>query len=145
VRVYLLHHADAVGPQVDPQRPLSADGLQHAGRLAEQARVRGCTPAAIWHSGKLRARQTAESFWRVCAPFAEFKMVRGLLPDDPPEIIANAILRETRDLLLAGHMPNIAAVLRRFGGDAAAFPMHGLVALETGDSGVSWQQLWRLS
>jgi phosphohistidine phosphatase len=144
VRVFLLHHADAVGPQIDAQRPLSAEGQDHAGRLAEQARTRGCAPAAIWHSGKLRARQTAEPFWRLCAPFAEFKMVRGLLPDDPPDIIHLAVLKESRDLLLAGHMPNIAAVLRRFSGDAAAFPLHGLVALESRDEGLTWLELWRL-
>ncbi len=144
-RVYLLHHADAVGPEVDPQRPLSADGVVHAGRLAEQARARGCAPAAIWHSGKLRARQTAEPFWRLCAPFADFKMVRGLLPDDPPEMLYLAVQAETRDLLAAGHMPNIAALLRRFVGDAATFPLHGLVAIESNDEGVSWTERWRLS
>ncbi len=145
MRVYLLHHADAVGPHVDPQRPLSAEGHDHAGRLAELARTRGCAPAAIWHSGKLRARQTAEPFWRVCAPFAEFKMVRGLSPDDAPEIIVTSILKESRDLLAAGHMPNIASVLRRLAGDAAAFPPHGLVAIESNDQGVSWHEAWRLA
>jgi phosphohistidine phosphatase len=143
-RVYLLHHADAVGPEVDPQRPLSADGAARAERLAELARTRGCAPAAIWHSGKLRARQTAEPFWRLCAPFADFKMVRGLLPDDPPEILYLAAQAEMRDLLAAGHMPNMAGLLRRFVGDAAAFPLHGLVAIESNDDGVSWTERWRL-
>ena len=141
--VYLLHHAEAVGPEVDPQRPLSSAGAEHAGRLSEWARMRGCAPAAIWHSGKLRARQTAEPFWRACAPFAEFKMMRGLLPDDPPDIMYATVLRETRDVLITGHMPNLAALLRRFAGDATAFPLHGLVALETADEGLTWRELWR--
>ena len=120
MRVYLLHHAAAVGPEVDPQRPLSSDGLAHASHLAEWARTRGCTPAVIWHSGKLRARQTAE-----------------------PEIAYAAILNESRDVLLAGHWPHLPALLRRFVGDAATFPPHGLVAIETADAGVSWKELWR--
>jgi len=145
VRVYLLHHADAVGPDVDPQRPLSSEGLEHAARLAALAQARGVAPAVIWHSGKLRARQSAEPFWRLCSPFAEFKMVRGLNPDDPPGIVHMAMLEETRDLLIAGHMPNIAAILRRLVGDAADFPHHGLVAVETVDQGASWRELWRLT
>ena len=145
MRVYLLHHAAAVGPDVDPQRPLSSDGLAHAAHLAEWARTRGCAPAAIWHSGKLRARQTAEAIWRACSPFAEFKMARGLGPDDPPEIAYTAILSESRDLLLAGHWPHLPALLRRFLGDATTFPPHGLVAIETDDAGVSWKELWRSS
>ncbi|MFI5177826.1 MAG: SixA phosphatase family protein [Vicinamibacterales bacterium] len=143
MRIYLLHHADAVGSEVDPQRPLSTAGRAHAEALAQQARERGCAPAAIWHSGKLRARQTAELFWRVCAPFAEFKMVRGLGPDDPPDVVHAAILRETRDLLLAGHIPNLTALLQRLVGESARFPAHGLVALETRDAGVSWREGWR--
>jgi phosphohistidine phosphatase len=130
-------------PNVDPQRPLSAAGHAHAAQLAERARERGCAPAAIWHSGKLRARQTAEPFWRVCSPFAEFKMVRGLGPDDPPDVIHAAILKETRDILLAGHIPNLTALLQRVLGDSARFPAHGMVALETLDGGVSWSELWR--
>ncbi len=144
MRVYLLHHADAVGPDINPQRPLSSAGVEHAERLATLAQARGTGPAAIWHSGKLRARQTAEPFWRLCSPFAEFKMVRGLGPDDPPDIIHTAILGESRDLLIAGHMPNIAAIRRRLVGDAAEFPHHGFVAVETEDQGVTWRELWRL-
>jgi phosphohistidine phosphatase len=132
-----------VEPNVDPQRPLSAEGHAHAAQLAERAREHGCAPAAIWHSGKLRARQTAEAFWRVCSPFAEFKMVRGLGPDDPPDVIHAAILKETRDILIAGHIPNLTALLQRVLGDAARFPAHGMVALETLDGGVSWSELWR--
>ncbi|HUL74823.1 MAG TPA: histidine phosphatase family protein [Vicinamibacterales bacterium] len=143
MRIYLLHHADAVGPSVDPQRPLSAEGRAHAEQLAGRARERRCAPAAIWHSGKLRARQTAEPFWRICAPFAEFKMVRGLGPDDPPDVIQIAILKETRDLLLVGHIPNLTALLQRFVGDSAQFPMHGIVALETTDGGATWRESWR--
>jgi phosphohistidine phosphatase len=60
MRVILVHHADAVGPEVDPQRPLSSLGQQQAQAVANQLKARGSAPSAIWHSGKLRARQTAE-------------------------------------------------------------------------------------
>ena len=79
--VYLVHHADAVMPDVDSRRPLSNVGRFQADRLAERARASGCAPEAIFHSGKLRSRQTAEAFLRLCAPLATFKMIRGLAPD----------------------------------------------------------------
>jgi phosphohistidine phosphatase len=138
----LVHHADAVGPDVDPQRPLSSLGLEQADRLAARAKAAKFSPATIWHSGKLRGRQTAEAFLRACNPFAEFRMVRGLRPDDPPEIIRDALRGETRDLLAVGHMPHIAALLPMLVSDAAPFPPHGLVILETTD-GVSWKETWR--
>jgi len=139
----LVHHSDAVGPDVDPQRPLSSRGLEHAERVAAQAKAAGFSPAAIWHSGKLRARQTAEAFLRACNPFAEFRMVRGLHPDDPPEIMRDALREEERDLLVTGHMPHIAALLQLLAPDAAQFPAHGLVMLERGTDG-EWKELLRI-
>jgi phosphohistidine phosphatase len=143
MRLALVHHADAVGPDVDPQRPLSSWGLEHADRVAAQAKAAGFSPAAIWHSGKLRARQTAEAFLRACNPFAEFRMVRGLRPDDPPEIMRDALKEEERDLLVTGHMPHIAALLQLLAADAAQFPAHGLVMLERGTDG-TWKELSRI-
>ena len=141
MRLYLVHHADAVGPDVDPQRPLSSHGAAHAAAVAEKAKLSGCAPAAIWHSGKLRARQTADPFLRVCQPFAEFKMVRGLLPDDPPALIQDTLQHETRDVMLVGHMPHMASLLQVLTGEPRQFPLHGIVALER--NGEKWEERWR--
>lgn len=143
MKIFLLHHADAVGPDVDPQRPLSSKGLAHAAALAVKAREHRCAPAAIWHSGKLRARQTAEPFLRECQPFAEFKMMRGLLPDDPPAMIVDTLARESRDIMLAGHMPHMADLLRALSPASAPFPLNGLVALERREDDV--HELWRIA
>jgi phosphohistidine phosphatase len=142
VQVVLVHHADAVGPDVDPQRPLSSRGLAQAGALADAARAFGVRPDAIWHSGKLRARQTAEFFLRACNPMAEFRMVRGLLPDDPPEWMRDELAHETRAVLLAGHMPHISRLLAMLAPDAASFPAHGAVVLERGED-AEWKEVWR--
>jgi phosphohistidine phosphatase len=138
----LVHHADAVGPGVDPQRPISSLGLEQAERLAGRAKAAQFSPAAIWHSGKLRARQTGEAFLRACNPFAEFRMVRGLHPDDSPEIIRDALGGESQDLLVVGHMPHIPALLQLLVPGAAQFPAHGLVMLERDDDG-NWNEVWR--
>ena len=140
--LFLVHHADAVGSDVDPQRSLSARGRAQADSLAHRAKAAGCAPVAIWHSGKLRARQTAEAFHRICSPFAAFKMVRGLRPDDPPDFLRASIAGETADLLVVGHMPNIREILRMLTGDGE-FPFHGLVAVETRDRGETWAEVWR--
>jgi phosphohistidine phosphatase len=146
MRVLLVHHAEAVGPDVDPQRPLSSRGLEQAEALAATLHEHGVRPAAFWHSGKLRARQTGEPIWRTCAPFAEFTMVRGLGPDDPPDIVANAIRRESRDLALVGHRPNISFVLRELTGQANVdVPLHGAATVLSDDGGVSWRIEQRFS
>lgn len=146
-RVFLVHHGDAVAPDVDPQRPLSARGLETSRRLAEACARRGAKPAAIWHSGKLRARQTAECFWRACNPLAEFTAVRGLQPGDPPDWIRDRLAAESRDVLVAGHVPNLPRLMRLLltGDDHApiAFPPHGVVAIDSAEDG-SCAEAWRL-
>ena len=137
----LVHHADAVGPAVDPQRPLSSLGLEQADRLATRATAEHFSPASIWHSGKLRARQTGEAFLRICNPFADFRMVRGLRPDDPTEIMRDALRGETLDLMVVGHMPHIAALLQDLQPHATQFPIHGMVLLEGSDA--RWSEVWR--
>lgn len=139
----LIHHAEAVSQVVDPQRPLTDAGYRHATRMAEVARDHGAAPATIWHSGKLRSRQTGHAFLSVCAPFAAFKMVRGLGPDDAPGIMQTAIQRESQDLAVVGHWPSLPALLDVLSPASAPMPQHGVVALTTTDEGLTWSELWR--
>lgn len=145
--IFLVHHADAVGPEVDPQRPLSLAGRMQADLLAARAAERGARPVAIWHSGKLRARQTAEAFWRTCNPMAEFKAIRGLQPADPAAWTRDLVAAQTRDIMLVGHMPSLPRIFRLLvtGDEEAAilFPPHGLVALDP--DGDRWREAWRLA
>jgi phosphohistidine phosphatase len=140
--VFLVHHAEAVGPDVDPQRPLSARGFAQAAALADQAKARLVKPAAIWHSGKLRGRQTAEAFYRACNPFADFRMVRGIRPEDSVAHITVELNADDRDVLLVGHMPHLPTLARRLCDGVRDFPMNGMVALERAGDGV-YVECWR--
>src|SRR5687767_8884088 len=145
--VLLVHHGHAVAPQVDAMRPLSIKGRAAVAQLADEAKKRGVKPDVVWHSGKLRARQTAEAFWRTCNPLATFSHVRGLLPDDPPVWIRDAVAGEARTVVLAGHMPHLPQLLHLMltgqeDPHASDFPLNGCVALEPG--GDVWKELWRL-
>jgi phosphohistidine phosphatase len=146
VVLYLVHHGDAVGPEVDPRRPLSPQGREHVVRLAAEASARGARPALVWHSGKLRARQTAEAFWRACNALAPFSATRDLQPEDPPEWIRDRLRAESRDVLIAGHYPHLPRLLTLLTAPESrpSFPQHGVVALETKDEGKTWKEIWRL-
>ena len=144
--LYLVHHGDAVGPDVNPMRPLSDRGREHVEALARFAAANGAKPDVVWHSGKLRARQTAEAFWRHCNALATFAAAHGLQPTDPTTWIADAVAAERCDVMLVGHFPHLPRLLGSLlsGRPEAApadFPLHGIVALE--QSGGRWVEVWR--
>jgi phosphohistidine phosphatase len=146
LNLLLVHHGEAVGPEIDPRRPLSPVGRAHVERLAALAARRGARPAVVWHSGKLRAKQTAEAFWRACNALAEFSAARDLQPDDPPHWMRDRLIGEARDVLVAGHFPHLPRLLAMLKGEGVEtdFPPHGVVALTTEDGGVTWNEAWRL-
>lgn len=145
--LFLVHHGDAVGADVDPMRPLSERGRAQVDGLAKKAAEKGARPDIIWHSGKLRARQTAEAYWKHCNPLAAFSATRGLQPTDPTTWIVDSIEGETRHILVAGHFPLMPRLLGRLlTGIAEAmpadFPLNGIVALEKAEG--RWVERWRL-
>jgi phosphohistidine phosphatase len=119
-------------------------GQAAVARAASTASEHGARPAVVWHSGKLRARQTAEVFWRTCNALAEFSATRDLQPEDPPIWIRDRLRTESRDILIAGHFPHLPALYDLLTGQPRAFPLHGVVALETRDEGKNWREIWRI-
>jgi len=148
MRLVLVHHGEAVEPHIDVRRPLSPRGEEAVVRLAAAAAARGASPSVVWHSGKLRARQTAEAFWRACNALATLSATKGLQPDDPPAWLRDRLRGETSDILIAGHyphLPRLASLLLTNRDDSSfAFPVHGAMALRSDDQGESWVEEWRL-
>ena len=142
--LYLVHHADALGPQEDARRPLSARGLRQAESVGGQIQARGARPAMVWHSGKLRARETAEICWRAVNPLAELKMIRGLRPEDAPDVTTDLVEMEERDVMLVSHMPLLPALAAALTGGPFTFPANGAVALERVGPR-RYEERWRVS
>jgi phosphohistidine phosphatase len=127
---------------------LSNVGVAGVARVAARAAALGARPHVVWHSGKLRAKQTAQECWRACNALAEFSASRDLQPDDPAQWMRDRLRGETRDILIAGHFTHLPRLLSLLvsGGDAGVdFPVNGMVALVTDDEGVTWRELWRIS
>lgn len=128
-------------------RPLSDRGRVEVDVLARKAAERGAKPDVIWHSGKLRARQTAEAYWKRCNPLASLSAAHGLQPTDPTNWIVDALGGATKHTMLTGHFPHLPRLLGRLTkGNAEAepveFPLNGIVALEHVNG--SWVERWRL-
>lgn len=104
--LYLVRHGDAVPAETDPARPLSAKGEAEVEETAKELLAEGAQVSEIWHSGKLRAKQTAEIIARVLGVDKVIEK-KGLKPDDPATPIADLIRQTNKSILIAGHLPFI--------------------------------------
>ncbi len=107
MKLYLVQHGKAVDEKIDPKRPLSEDGKVETEEMARFLQVRKIKPEIIWHSEKLRARQTAEIFANIL-DVSEVVEKEGLKPNDPVELFRNEIEVMEKDLMIVGHLPFLA-------------------------------------
>lgn len=104
--VYLVQHGKAYDESVDPERSLTPEGLEETRRVARLLAKIGARPAKIYHSGKKRARQTAEVLGQALgAPVEE---APGLGPNDDPAPWRDALNRAAEDVMIVGHLPHLS-------------------------------------
>jgi phosphohistidine phosphatase len=148
MKLYLAQHGDSLSGQVNPQRPLSERGREDIRRLAEFVGGSGVRMRRVYHSGKLRARQTAELLGAQLASAEAIEAASGLNPNDPVEPVADQINRWTEDTLLVGHLPFMERLVAYLVGGAsdrplAAFQPGSLACLER-DADGRWAVAWML-
>ncbi len=111
MRLYLVQHGEAVTKDVNPDRPLSEQGRVDVQRLASWLGEQEAEVALILHSGKTRARQTAELLQGLLKSGGKIRQQDGLAPNDPPAIFLDSMQNRDEDVLAASHMPFVARVL----------------------------------
>jgi phosphohistidine phosphatase len=141
--LYLMQHGEAAPESEDPARPLTARGRVDVERVAHFAARLDAGIALIRHSGKLRARQTAEIVAGALQPSPRIEEAGGLGPKDHPATAARALEDLDETSLLVGHLPHLARlvsllVVGDVSKDILAFRMGALVALCRDEEG------WRL-
>ena len=148
MKLYLLQQGDALPEQGNPDRPLGKRGLEDVRRLAEFVRNHGILVKHVYHSGKTRARETAEIVGARIASGVKIEATAGLNPNDSVEPWAKQINNRQEDLLLVGHMPfmgKMAAYLLSGNGSSqfVAFEPGSMLCLERDESG-RWAIAWML-
>jgi phosphohistidine phosphatase len=143
VRLYLVQHGQAKSETEDPERPLTDQGSDQVARVAHQGvQGLGVRPARVVHSGKVRARQTAEVWAGLLGVRAE--RADGLAPNDDPTTWAKRLGPSFDDLMLVGHLPHLgrlaaSLVTGRTDPPLVRFHPGGLVGLDQADTGwVIW-------
>lgn len=107
--IYLIRHAESLSEKEDPERPLSEEGKVTMEKVGSLAARLGINPDMIYHSGKLRAKQTAEILAQHLRLSDKVRERPGLAPLDQVQTTADWLQKEaasgTRSLAIVGHLP----------------------------------------
>ena len=105
MKVYLVHHVDALSAEQDPQRHISPLGREQADRLGTRLRALGVAPARILHSDKQWTIDTAD---RIAAKLgAKDKTAKTAYPintGDPVAPFLAEIAKAGGDIMMCGHV-----------------------------------------
>ncbi len=145
-RVYLVQHGEAKRKEEDPQRPLTEKGRRDTEKMAEFLAKTGVIIDRIVHSGKLRAKQTAEIF----AEKLGVKRIDedpSLAPLAAPEEWARKLETIKENIMLVGHLPHLSLLASLLlTGDKEVQPVKftysGVVCLEKIED--KWKLVWMI-
>jgi phosphohistidine phosphatase len=146
--LFLVQHGKSLSKDVDPEQGLSEEGIAGLKRIAEVARGYRIPVAAILHSGKKRARQTAEIFEAALHPPGGVQEKSGLKPLDDVSDFAQTISADD-NLMLVGHLPfmeRLTAYLitGAFEKPVFKFQNGGIVCLTVDPDTQGWVIKWSL-
>jgi len=149
MRLYLVRHGEALPKEADGERRLSANGEGEVRRLAAFLKPKAIVVGEIWHSGKARARQTAEGLSRGVQAEDGVLQHDELDPLDDPRSVRGEVARSERDVLIVGHMPFLSRLGSSLlsGDDSADFlalRTAGAACLEREEER-RWHLLWQFS
>ena len=143
-----MRHGETVSGMPDWQRVLSDKGRAQSSAMAQSARRHGLSVAWVYHSGILRAQQTAELVAAVLAPEQGLREISGLCPEDDPLIVKARVDSANQSVLLVSHMPflsRLAGLMTTGDSDRSVieFGPATLVCLTQQANG--WKFTWSLS
>jgi len=101
---YIVQHGMNLTKDLDPEKGLSPQGIEDVKKIAQVAQQYGVKVARIQHSGKKRARETAEILATFLMPVLGLQEVVGINPLDDVAAFASQV-DYTIDTMVVGHLP----------------------------------------
>jgi phosphohistidine phosphatase len=105
---YFVQHGLAVAEQVDPNRPLSAEGRKGVEGVAAHLQRAGVAVKKVCHSGKTRAEETARILSGRIGDGHVHK-VSGMSPND--NVVEFAAGLKEDDAMYVGHLPHLGRLV----------------------------------
>ncbi len=144
--LYLVQHGRCLPKAEDPEQGLSIKGRDETSLIANVAKNYNVQVGRIFHSGKKRARQTAEIFSEIIIASHGIAKLDGLKPLDDVVGIATTLKPETQTMIV-GHLPFMEKLVSQLLTGASihrifAFQNSGIVCLDREEGITTWHIKW---
>src|SRR5512139_1843417 len=106
--IYFVQHGVAVPEEIDSNRPLSADGRREVEAVAAHLRKVGVSVKKVCHSGKTRAKETAQILTLQVGDGNLYE-VPGMNPNDPVAAFAAGLKED--NVMFVGHLPHLGRLV----------------------------------
>ena len=146
MKLYLVQHGEALSKEINPERPLSDKGIQDVQKMSQFLKQSDVQVEQLIHSGKLRAKQTADYLSKNMAIAKSLQVNDKINPNDSPQLIAQNIKTWQCDSLIVGHLPFMAKlvsylVLGSDESEVVAFQPGTIICIQR-DEELKWQINW---
>ncbi|HUU50527.1 MAG TPA: phosphohistidine phosphatase SixA [Nitrospinota bacterium] len=146
MKLYLVQHGEATTEEINKEKPLTKKGISDVNKIATFLRDAGISVNSIFHSTKLRAKESAKILADILNPECQVIEKNSLSPNDSVENIYAEILERTDDLMIVGHLPFLSKLVSKlilYSEDKSIirFRQGGIARLERNDTG-SWEIDW---
>jgi len=106
--LYLVRHGEANSELADPSQALSEKGASDVRKIAAHLAAVKMPADVIFHSRKLRAKQTADIFGEFLKPAGGVIETDNLGPNNDPSEWGKIVDAGRQDTMLVGHLPYLA-------------------------------------
>lgn len=150
MKLYLIQHAESKPEKEDPLKPLSEKGIKDIRKMANYAsKYLNIKVEKIFHSDKLRARQTAEELGKKINPLKGIEESKDLGPLANINFWVKKLEKIDEDIMLVGHLPHLSKLASfLLCGDESKniiqFKNAGIVCLKRNEQN-NWSILWILT
>ena len=147
MNLYLVQHGESKSEEEDPERRLTDKGIGEAQKVARFLSALKLSVNAVWHSGKPRARQTAELVAEAIGASDRIEQQEGLAPKDKVGPTKKALEQSGGDVMIVGHLPFLGKLVALLvtgneESEIVQFQFGSVVCLEQRDG--KWRVAWMI-
>ncbi len=146
--LYLVRHGEANSELADPSQSLSEKGLGDVRKVAAHLASVKISVDVIFHSRKLRAKQTAMVFAEFLKPTEGVAEIDRIGPLDDPSEWEKILRTSDKDIMLVGHLPYMAKLFCLlacgFADDSVVTFKNASVACLKRDGDGIWRLQWMI-